>query len=95
MFHIFYLSSLIEIKTTFILDLMGTCASILGIVALGLYVITGDSRYDGIGAMIIGSVLILFGILLIEGLRDLLVGRSAPAHVEQRIKEAAVTYTGS
>ncbi len=88
--QIFYLSSLVEIKTTFILDLMGTCASFLGIVALGLYVITGDSRYDGLGAMIIGTMLIAFGILLIEGIRDLLVGRSAPAHIEAKIKEGAL-----
>lgn len=88
--HIFYLSSLIEIKTTFILDLMGTCASILGVIALGLYVITGDSRYDGLGAMIIGAVLIFFGIMLIEGIRDLLVGRSAPAYIEAKIKEGAL-----
>lgn len=88
--HVFYLSSLVEIKTTFVLDLMGTCASLLGIIALGLYVITGDGRYDGLGAMIIGTVLILFGIVLIEGIRDLLVGRSASASVEAKIREGAL-----
>lgn len=87
---IFYKSSLIEIKTTFILDLMGTVASILGLTALGLYVITGDSRYDGLGAMIIGVALIFFGSFLIAGIRDLLVGRSASPHVEQKIREAAL-----
>lgn len=88
--RVFYRSSLIEIKTTFILDLMGTCASVLGIIAIGLYALTGDSRYDGLGAMTIGLVLIFFGFFLIAGIRDLLVGRSAAPHVEQKIREAAL-----
>ncbi|HVZ58916.1 MAG TPA: cation transporter, partial [Patescibacteria group bacterium] len=57
LFAIFYRSSLVEIKTTFILDLMGTSASILSMIALTLYIVTGDGRFDGLGAMIIGSAL--------------------------------------
>ena len=88
--QIFYKSSLIETKTTFILDFIGTIASLLGLVALLIYVITGDYRYDGLGAMIIGVAVGIGAALLIIGIRDLLVGRSASAEIEAKIKNAAL-----
>ncbi len=87
---IFYVSSLIETKTTFILDLMGACASLLGMAALGIYVITGDERFDGLGAIIIGITLAFFSILLLLGIKDLMVGRSASSQTEERIRNAAL-----
>src|SRR3989344_6603198 len=63
--QIFYRSSLVETKTTFILDLMGTTASFLGMIALGIYVLTGDLRLDGIGAMAIGVSLGFSSIFLL------------------------------
>lgn len=88
--RIFYRSSLVETKTTFILDFMGTVASILGILALVVYSLTGDHRFDGVGAIVIGIAMALSAVFLLEGVRDLLVGRSAPADVENRIKRAAL-----
>lgn len=87
---IFYSSSLIETKTTFILDLMGTLSAFLGIGALTFYVVTGDYRYDGIGAIAIGIMLAFLSLLLLLGIRDLIIGRSASAEVEERIKNAAL-----
>jgi len=92
--RIFYRSSLVETKTTFILDLMGTIASILGIVALGIYVVTGDQRFDGIGAVVIGIVLAILAILLLAGIRDMLVGRSAPFETEAKIRRVAKDVEG-
>lgn len=88
---IFYRSSLVETKTTFILDLLGALASLLGMVSLAIYKITGDYRFDGLGAMVIGVVMAIFAYFLIMGIRDLLVGKSAPREVENRIKEATLT----
>lgn len=85
---IFYRSSLIETKTTFILDLMGSLASFLGMLSLLIYIITGDYRFDGLGAMVIGIVLAIFSYFLILGIRDLMVGKSASPETELRIKEA-------
>lgn len=85
---IFYRSSLVETKTTFILDLMGSSASLLGLVALVVYKITGDYRYDGLGAMLIGASTAVFAYFLILGIRDLMIGRSASAEVEDKIKSA-------
>ncbi len=89
-FKIFFRSSLVETKTTFILDLMGTCASLLGAIALGIYAFTGDQRFDGLGAMVIGIVLAIFAIFLVLGIRELLIGKSASVETEQRIKNAAL-----
>ncbi len=88
---IFLRSSLIETKTTFILDLMGSSASFLGLVFLVAYQITGDKRFDGLGAIFIGLVLGIFSYFLILGIRDLLIGKSAPEEVEALIRRAALS----
>lgn len=88
--RIFYRSSLIETKTTFILDLMGTSASLIGVVVLGIYILTGDIRFDGLGAMIIGIVLAIFSLFLVSGIRELLIGKKASEETESKIKEAAL-----
>lgn len=87
---IFYKSSLVETKTTFVLDLMGTVAAILGVIALLIYAMTGDSRFDGAGAIVIGVAIAISAFFLLEGVRDLLVGRSAAPDVEEKIKKAAM-----
>ncbi len=86
----FYKSSLIETKTTFILDFIGTIASLFGLLALLIYVFTGDYRFDGLGAMIIGVSVGIGAVFLIIGIRDLLVGKSASPQVETKIKNAAL-----
>lgn len=87
---IFYKSSLVETKTTFTLDLMGSLASFFGLIALLIYAVTGDGRFDGIGAMVIGFTLAVFSIFLVLGIKDMLVGRSASAETEDKIKEAVL-----
>lgn len=87
---IFFRSSLVETKTTFTLDLMGTSASLLGMLALLTYSLTGDIRLDGLGSMIIGATLAVFSIFLLLGIRDLLIGKSASPEVEERIKKLAL-----
>lgn len=88
--QIFYRSSLVETKTTFILDLMGTTASFFGTFALFIYLITGDLRFDGLGAMVIGITLGIFSISLILGIRDLVIGKSASLETERKIINAAL-----
>lgn len=87
---IFYRSSLVETKTTFILDLMGASASLLGFGALGFYFLTGDRRFDGLGAMIIAVFLAIFSVFLILGIKDMLVGRSASSETEMKIRTAVL-----
>jgi cation diffusion facilitator family transporter len=91
--RIFFRSSLVEIKTTFTLDLMGTSSALLGTIVLMVYLLTGDQRFDGIGAMIIGIVLAIFSFFLILGIRDLLIGKSASKETESKIINAALKVT--
>lgn len=89
--RIFYRSSLVETKTTFILDLMGTLASFLGLVALGIYAVSKDARFDGLGAMIIGVILAILSVFLVLGIKDMLIGRSASVETEEKIRIAALS----
>lgn len=88
--RIFFRSSLVETKTTFTLDLMGSSSAILGTIALWVYLVTGDERFDGIGAMLIGIVLAVMAFFLILGIRDLLIGKSASKETEDKIINAAL-----
>lgn len=90
LFRIFLRSSLIETKTTLILDLMGVSSSVVGIIALVIYQWIGDLRLDGLGAMIIGGVLAILAFLLVLGVVDLIIGRSASVQTEKRIAEVAL-----
>jgi divalent metal cation (Fe/Co/Zn/Cd) transporter len=58
-------SPLIMTKNTFVLDLMGMSAALVGFIALVLYQLLGDLRFDGLGAMGIGIVLALLSLRLI------------------------------
>lgn len=89
--HIFFNSPLIETRATFVLDLTGTMASILGFLALVVYLLSGDLRFDGLGAMAIGITLALMAFFLIAGVRDLLVGKSVSFETEKKIKQAALS----
>lgn len=76
-------------KTTAVLDFTGFCAALLGFTALILYAITGDGRWDGIGAMVMAATLTVLAIILLIGVRSLVVGQSAPAELEANIRKAA------
>lgn len=87
----FFTSPLIETRATFVLDLMGTLASLIGLGALSIYYFSGDLRFDGLGAMAIGVTLAVMAVLLVLGVRDLLVGKSASPDIEEKIREATLS----
>lgn len=89
---VFTNSALIETKTTLMLDFMGTCASFLGLLALILYGITGETRFDGLGAMAVGITLALLAFFIIRAAKDLLVGQSAGKTVEEKIIKATTSF---
>lgn len=86
---VFYQSSLIETKSAFVLDLMGTSASIVGFVALVFYGLTNNARFDGWGAIAIGIVLATLAIILLTAVKDFLIGKSIPIQTIELIKKAA------
>jgi cation diffusion facilitator family transporter len=83
-------SSLIETKATLVLDLLGTISALVGLIAIGLYQITGIARFDGAGSIAIGIATAILAVVLISGVKDLLVGRSATSDIEERIRKAAL-----
>ncbi|WP_120005010.1 cation diffusion facilitator family transporter [Nesterenkonia muleiensis] len=86
-------SSLIETKATFLLDSIGTTATGIGIIALLLFALTGDSRLDGAGGLAIGMTMMFAAILLILDVRGLIVGRGAGQTTSKRIIDVAESVT--
>lgn len=85
-------SALIETKTTFVLDLMGTVASVLGLAAIYIYKVTGDYRFDGLGAMAIGITLAVLAFFVLRSAKELLVGQAASPEVEEKIVKAVTSF---
>ena len=90
----FFESSLLAPKTTVVLDTMGTLAAVFGLGSLVIYGLTGDSRFDGVGAMIIGVTLAGFAMILLDGVRGLITGRSVPRLLARDIRAAALKVPG-
>lgn len=77
-------------RTTFVLDSIGFLAAVSGLTALVIYGITGDARYDGLGAMAIGVLLATASIVLLTSAKTFITGRGASAEVQAAIKQAAL-----
>jgi cation diffusion facilitator family transporter len=80
-------SHLIEIKTSFITDLAGVLSASFGAISLILYGITGNPRYDGLGAIIISVLIAVFAVSLIIESKDMIIGRSISRLKRKEIKE--------
>lgn len=87
-------SMLVETKATAILDMMGSTASLLGLVSLVVYGFTGNARLDGLGAIVVGLSVGAFALMLIFEVKDFIVGRSASPELESRIKKVAEAVKG-
>lgn len=90
--RVFRSSSLIETKATFIVDLLGTVSAAIGIVALGVYVFTGDVRFDGLGSMMVGATMMIAAVVLVLDVRDLIVGKSVPDEIVRKIRKSALSH---
>ena len=86
-FALFFQTHLVATKNAFVLDLMGTVAAIIGLISLGLYQTTGILHFDAMGAMAIGMVLAFLAVTLVAGIKNFIVGRSAPPGVEEEIRK--------
>jgi cation diffusion facilitator family transporter len=84
--QIFFHSAFIATKTAFILDLMGTLASILGLTSMLFYKFGNYQRLDGLGAMLIGITIAILATFILKSAKDLLIGQSASPNTEEKIK---------
>lgn len=87
-------SSVVETKATFLIDFLGTSAALLGMLALTIYVLTGNPAFDGYGSMAIGVCMMLGAVMLISDARDLLVGRAVSPEIIARINQSATSVGG-
>lgn len=81
-------------RTTFALDSSGLLASTFGMAALIIYGLTGDARFDGLGAMMIAVLLGTGSIFLLSSAKTFIVGRRANPEVERIVKAAALRVDG-
>lgn len=61
---------------------------VIALAAIGLSVATGDPVYDGIGSVLIGTLLGVIAVFLSIEMRSLLIGESASVEDRRRIEEA-------
>jgi cation diffusion facilitator family transporter len=78
-------SHLIEIKTAFITDLMGTLSALFGFISMILYSVTGNPKYDGLGAIIVGVMIATFAIIIIIESKEMIIGKSISKDKRQKI----------
>lgn len=87
-------SGMVETKTTFTVDLMGTLAALFGLVAITAYIITGDARLDGVGAMAVGVGTMVAALLIVVDVHGLIVGRAVSPEITERISKATLKTNG-
>lgn len=81
-------------RTTMVLDTLGFLAAFFGFVALLIYGLTGDGRFDGIGAMVIGVLLAAASIVLLLNVKAFITGKRASPETEELIKQVALSHPG-
>ncbi|HSX29706.1 MAG TPA: cation diffusion facilitator family transporter [Candidatus Saccharimonadales bacterium] len=86
---IFMVSPLLAAKTTVVLDIMGAIASVTGLTLLSIATLSANVRFDGIGAVLMGTVYFAGSVALLFSIRGLVTGQSAPPEIERKIRDAA------
>lgn len=71
-----------------------TLGLVLAIMALGLSYLTGDARWDAVGSLCIGVVLVGVAIFLAVEVKSLLVGEAADPSIESAARELIARQTG-
>jgi cation diffusion facilitator family transporter len=89
--RIFLNTDKVATKNAAVLDLMGSFAALFGLVSLLLYRTTGEARFDGAGAMIIGLTTAALAFVLILGVKGFLVGQRTSSKIEGKIRRAALS----
>jgi cation diffusion facilitator family transporter len=81
-------SKLPELPVVLLEDLGALCGLAFAFAAVVLTVVTGDETYDAAGTLAIGLLLGIIAIVLAIEMKGLLIGESADAATERRIRDA-------
>ena len=79
------------VKTSFLRDSLGTLAAVFGLSAIVVFELTGNLFFDGIGAIAIGLLVLIFSLILITQSRHLITGESVSKELLARIRKAVVS----
>lgn len=77
-----------ELPVVLLEDLGALVGLMFALVGVGMAVITGNGRWDGIGAMAVGSLLVVIAVFLAFEMSSMLVGEGALPEQEQAIRKA-------
>jgi cation diffusion facilitator family transporter len=77
-----------ELPVVLLEDAGALLGLVIALLAVGLASWTGDTRFDGIGSIVIGALLGVIAFLLSFEMQSLLIGESADPEVEQQIRGA-------
>ena len=80
-----------ELVTVLLEDLGALVGLVLALIGVSLASSTGDARFDAMGSISIGVLLILIAVVLAAEMRSLLIGESAASDVEDAIRQALRT----
>ncbi len=86
--HVFKVSGKQLVKTTLIKDLLGTLSAFAGLAAIALYDLTGILVFDGLGAIFIGILMVVFTLILTYQTRNLIAGMAVPKAIIIKIRES-------
>ena len=82
-----------ELPVVLLEDLGALVGLILAVVGLGMAEITGNPRWDAVGSIAIGSLLVIIAIILVIEMKGLLIGEAASpavlASIQQTIESTA------
>lgn len=77
-----------ELPVVLLEDLGALCGLVFALIGVSAAVITGDGRWDGLGAMAVGLLLVVIAIFLAFEMAAMLVGESALPEEDARIRAA-------
>ena len=77
-----------ELPTVLLEDLGALVGLALALVGVSLATVTQDSRFDAMGSITIGALLVVIAIVLAIEMRSLLIGESASVKTESQIETA-------
>lgn len=77
-----------ELPVVLLEDLGALVGLVFAVLGVGLAVLTGDARWDGVGALAIGSLLLVIAVFLALEMSSMLVGESAVPEQTEAIRAA-------
>jgi len=76
------------VKNALLRDVVGVASSVLGLIALTLYLAADLVIFDAIGALIVALILVASSVFLIGQARELIIGRAVPGSDLESLHEA-------